>query len=629
MEDDLKTEREASGAKHTRSQEEWARDVAAVLPDTFGALVVVLDTQGRIVGFNRACERITGYAFDEVQGRHVWEIFFIPEEIEAVKAVFGTLRAAQFPHTSENVWVMKNGQRHRISWSNTALLLDETGAVSYVIGTGIDMSARVQAEEALRERDARIHAILDTTVDAIITIDEHGTIVSFNLAAERIFGYATAEVLGQNVSILMPSPYREEHDGYLARYLRTGEKRIIGIGREAVGRRKDGTTFPIDLAVSEVRLGNRRLFTGIVRDITERKQAEEDRLRLAAIVESSDDAIIGKTLDGTIVSWNVGAERLYGYTAAEVVGRSITLLIPPDYPNDIPDILAKIQRGERVVHYETVRMAKDGRRLDVSLTVSPIKIREGTIVGASAIARDITARKRATREMERAERLALVGQLTSGIAHEIGTPLNVIVGNAELLRQDLHEQGLQTEALTAIIEHTDRITGLIQRLLTLARAQPQPLAPLVLHEPLARALRLLDTQYRHEAITPIVEVPEDLPHVWGAADQLEQVFLNVLVNAWHAMPDGGTVTIQAHVPDTQHVQIMFRDTGIGMSAVELVRAFEPFFSTKGEYGTGLGLAICQQIIDQHRGTIRLDSSPGAGTTVTLTLVQADAAEQAC
>jgi PAS domain S-box-containing protein len=486
----------------------------------------------------------------------------------------------------------------------------------------------VLVEQALREREARIRAILDTTVDAIITIDEHGIIESFNLAAERIFGYTAAEVLGQEVSLLMPSPYREEHRGYLARYLRTGERRIIGIGREVVGRRKDGTAFPMDLAVSEVRLGDRCLFTGIVRDITERQRAEEDRLRLAAIVESSDDAIIGKTLDGTIVSWNAGAERLYGYTAAAVLGRSITLLVPPEHPNDIPDILAKVQHGEAIVHYETVRMAQDGRRLDVSLTVSPIRTRQGTVIGASTIARDITVRKRAAREMQRADRLALVGQLASGLAHEIGTPLNVIAGNAELLRQDLSQQGLPLEALTAIIEQTDRITGLIQRLLTFARTQPQPMEPLALQEPLARTLRLLAARFRHEAITAIVEVPQDLPLVRGAADQLEQVFLNILVNAWHAMPDGGTVTIQAHVPDTQHVQLLFRDTGRGMSAAELVQAFEPFFSTKGEHGTGLGLAICQQIIDHHRGTIRLDSSPGAGTTVTLTLVRADATEQA-
>jgi PAS domain S-box-containing protein len=486
----------------------------------------------------------------------------------------------------------------------------------------------ILAEQALREREARIRAILDTTVDAIITIDEQGIIESFNLAAERIFGYAAAEVLGQEVSLLMPSPYREEHRGYLARYLRTGEKRIIGIGREVVGRRKDGTTFPMDLAVSEVRLGDRCLFTGIVRDITERKRAEEDRLRLAAIVESSDDAIIGKTLDGTIVSWNAAAERLYGYTAAAVLGRSITLLVPPEHPNDVPDILAKVQRGESIVHYETMRMAQDGRRLDVSLTISPIRTGQGTVIGASTIARDITVRKRAAREMQRADRLALVGQLASGLAHEIGTPLNVIAGNAELLRQDLYQQGVPREALTAIIEQTDRITGLIQRLLTFARTQPQPMEPLALQEPLWRTLRLLATRFRHEAITPIVEVPEDLPLVWGAADQLEQVFLNILVNAWHAMPDGGTVTIQAHVPDARHVQLLFRDTGRGMPAAELARAFEPFFSTKGERGTGLGLAICQQIIDHHRGTIRLDSSPGVGTTVTLMLVRADATEQA-
>jgi signal transduction histidine kinase len=229
--------------------------------------------------------------------------------------------------------------------------------------------------------------------------------------------------------------------------------------------------------------------------------------------------------------------------------------------------------------------------------------------------------------MQRADRLALVGQLASGLAHEIGTPLNVIAGNAELLRQDLYQQGVPREALTAIIEQTDRITGLIQRLLTFARTQPQPMEPLALQEPLWRTLRLLATRFQHEAITPIVEVPEDLPLVWGAADQLEQVFLNILVNAWHAMPDGGTVTIQAHVPDAQHVELLFRDTGRGMSAAELARAVEPFFSTKGEHGTGLGLAICQQIIDHHRGTMRLDSSPGVGTTVTLMLVRADAAEQ--
>lgn len=362
--------------------------------------------------------------------------------------------------------------------------------------------AQQQVEAALPEPDARTRAIIDTTVDGIITIDAHGIIKSFNPAAERIFGYSAGDVIGHNVSKLMPAPFRDAHDGYLTRYLQTGEKRIIGMGREVVGQRKDGSTFPMELAVSEMLLSDTRLFTGIVRDITERKSTEQ--------------------------------------------------------------------------------------------------------------------------ELQRAARLALVGQLTSGIAHEIGTPLNVIAGNAELLRMDLQAQGTATDVVDTIIEQVDRITGLIHQLLTFARPQEQPMAPLAVHEPLARTLRLLETRFRREAITTIVEMPVELPLVWGEANQIEQVFLNVLVNAWHAMPEGGTVTIRGSVSDDRHVQISFQDTGTGMSAADQRHAFEPFFSTKGQRGTGLGLAMCQQIMDAHQGAIYLHSTPGEGTTVTIEFLQADA-----
>ena len=169
-----------------------------------------------------------------------------------------------------------------------------------------------RAAAALRDSEERLRAILETAVEGIITIDERGIIESFNQTAERIFGYRARQVIGKNVSLLMPSPHREAHDTYLANYRRTGHAKIIGIGREVAGRRKDGTVFPMDLSVSEVRLADRRLFTGFVRDITARKQAEEALEHYAALVESSDDAIIGKTLDGYITSWNKGAEAVFG-----------------------------------------------------------------------------------------------------------------------------------------------------------------------------------------------------------------------------------------------------------------------------------------------------------------------------
>jgi signal transduction histidine kinase len=225
--------------------------------------------------------------------------------------------------------------------------------------------------------------------------------------------------------------------------------------------------------------------------------------------------------------------------------------------------------------------------------------------------------------MQNADRLALVGQLASGLAHEIGTPLNIIAGNAELLGMDLRERQLDTTEVDAIIRHADRITRLVQQLLSFARAREQSMSALAVQDPLSNALRLVEPRLKHDAITVMMEVPSDLPPICGRIEQLEQVFLNVLVNAWHAMPDGGALTIEACTTPDLQVRLCFRDSGIGISNEVLERVFEPFYSTKGERGTGLGLAICKQILDHHQGRIQLESTPGLGTTVTIQLPQAD------
>jgi PAS domain S-box-containing protein len=249
------------------------------------------------------------------------------------------------------------------------------------------------------DSEQRLRAILETAAEGIITIDDSGRIESFNRASEIMFGYKAAEVIGRNVSLLMPSPDREKHDSYLASYHRTGTAKIIGIGREVVAQRKDGSPFPVELSVSEVRLADRRLFTGFIRDITERKAAEKSLWHYAAIFESSEDAIVGKTLEGIITTWNRGAEHLFGYTGNEVIGKHISLLIPPDRPNEESSILDRIRRGESVEHYETVRQRKDGKRIDVSVTISPIRAAGGKIIGVSKVARDVTVRKKAEEQL--------------------------------------------------------------------------------------------------------------------------------------------------------------------------------------------------------------------------------------
>jgi len=269
---------------------------------------------------------------------------------------------------------------------------------------------------------------------------------------------------------------------------------------------------------------------------------------------------------------------------------------------------------------EDVFWRKDGTHILVEYVSTPIREHD-TLVGAVVIFKDITERKRLEQEMQRADRMALVGQLASGLAHEIGTPLNIIAGNAELLGMELRDRDLGSAEVDAIIQHADRITRLIQQLLTFARAKEQSMTTLAVQEPLANALSLLETRFKRQDIEIRLEVSSELPLICGRAEQLEQVFLNVLVNAWHAMPEGGTLTIAAAVTPNQRVRLCFSDTGVGMPPEVLARAFEPFYSTKGERGTGLGLAICQQIIDSHQGTMHLTSTPGVGTTVIMEFPQ--------
>lgn len=267
--------------------------LSAIL-DAAGVLLVVLDRDGRIVFFNRGCEEATGFGYEEVVGHAPWERLLIPEEVETVKGWFADLAAGRYPSRHDNFWVTRDGRRRWIRWSNT-VLTDTEGRVAWIVGAGMDVTEHHGTEQTLAEVRERAHVILDTTVDGIIVINEQGVMESFNQAAERIFGYTAEEAIGHNVKLLMPSPDHEAHDGYLHHYLETGERRIIGIGREVTGRRKDGSRVPLYLAVGEVHLPGRRLFTGILRDISERKRAEaEARRRLDELAHASRLAAMGQ-----------------------------------------------------------------------------------------------------------------------------------------------------------------------------------------------------------------------------------------------------------------------------------------------------------------------------------------------
>jgi two-component system CheB/CheR fusion protein len=236
-------------------------------------------------------------------------------------------------------------------------------------------------------------ALLDSALDCIITMDATGRVTEFNVAAQRVFGYSRKEAVGRELaSLIIPPALRERHRLGLRHYLETGEGPVLGRRIEIAGVRADGTEILVELAITALKLEGRPLFTAYLRDITDRNRGEEASRRLAAIIESSDDAIISKDLNGVITSWNAAAERLFGYTPDEIIGKPITTLIPPERQHEEPRILERIRRGEPINHYETVRCRKDGTLLDISVTVSPLKNQSGQIIGASKIARDITDR---------------------------------------------------------------------------------------------------------------------------------------------------------------------------------------------------------------------------------------------
>jgi PAS domain S-box-containing protein len=252
--------------------------------------------------------------------------------------------------------------------------------------------------------------LLEAAPEAIVVTKRDGRIVGVNTQTERLFGYPREELLGQNVEVLLPQRVRHRPVKKRAAYFSHPRVRPKGTGLELYARRKDGNEFPVDVTFSLLETGGETLVSGFIRDITQRKRSEELVSYLAAIVENSDDAIIGKSLDGTIISWNSGAERLYGYTAEEVIGRPIALLVPPDRADELGWIMKGLRRGKHIEHYETTRVHKDGHRIDVSVTVSPVKNTAGAVVGASVIARDITDRKRvemALRQSEERFRVAL------------------------------------------------------------------------------------------------------------------------------------------------------------------------------------------------------------------------------
>ena len=476
-----------------------------------------------------------------------------------------------------------------------------------------------QAQQ-LAQSNAQLRAIFDNLKEGIVVLDRAGTLVFINKSASRLHGPEampeSIEEIADVFQVYLPGGVllpKEEWPS--ARALRGDFVQ----GFEILIRRRDtGLASIVEIDTSAVR-GPDGAITHVVIgywDLTQSRHTDRARARLASIVESSEDAIIGKDRHGIVTSWNRGATKVFGYSAEEMVGQSIRLLLPPNLEQQEDEILDQIHRGETVDHIETLRRRKDGAIIHVSLSISPIRDEDGTVVGASKIARDITQMRLLERQLRQSQKMEAIGQLTGGIAHDFNNLLGVIFGNLDLLERLIADQPAALKRLQTARKAAERGADLTRRMLTFSSKEELSPRTALVDESIQNMVELASRALGAE-IELITRLDPTIPPIFVDGPGLENALLNLVVNARDAMPKGGTVTITTELSELEesyppvqtgelaagsYACISISDTGLGMTSEVLERAFEPFFTTKPRHkGTGLGLAMVYGFVKQSGG----------------------------
>jgi PAS domain S-box-containing protein len=512
-----------------------------------------------------------------------------------------------------------------------AFLQQVPAALARWFGTNTDITAQQRTEDALRQSEERLLAALAASDTGTYRWDPNtDEFVEFDENLKRLFGLSpTADV--RTTEDFVSLVHSDDVPDLLV----------------AVERSRRGDDFEMEYRVvlpdGNIRWlydrgkmvwkdGKPHYLVGACTDVTTRKRDEISRLRLAAIVESSDDAIVSKDLNGIVTSWNAAAERVFGHTAAEMVGQPILKIIPPELHHDETRILETLRRGERIDHFETVRVTKSGERLDVSLTISPVRDENGRIIGAAKIARDITQRKKTEDALRMSDKLATTGRLAATVAHEINNPLESIVNLVYLAKSQKGLPENVREYLRAAEEELDRVSQLTRQALGFYREKTAATAVRV--GPIISQLRtVFSPKTTNKRIDLQMEVDQD-PEIVAVPGELRQLFANLLSNSIDAVPVDGTIRVRvSQTREFNHAgragaRVTIADSGPGIDPLHRSSIFEPFFTTKKEVGTGLGLWVSKGIVERHGGTIRLRSrtTPGCSGTVFSVFLPADAAE---
>ena len=519
----------------------------------------------------------------------------------------------------------------------SALPFSERGLKTVML-VARDTSERKRAAEALITRDVQLQGIMETVVDGIVTIDEQGTVQSFNPAAERTFGYRAHEVIGRNVNMLMPAPYADEHDGYLTRYNKERSPRIIGSGREVEGKRKNGSTFPLDLSVSELKQDGTSLFIGVVRDITERKAAEAD---LHESRERFELAISGAG-EG-IWDWDMHSDQLYisakirdltGYKKNHIKANSWLRLIHPDDRGEYQRRLIRHLKGETPAFSAECRLRhRDGGARWIRISGMALKDKAGWVYRMAGSVGDITERIEFQHQIidakERAEIANRVKtEFLANMSHELRTPLNAIIGFSDVMLSGLFGEMEQRylEYIENIRDSGSHLLAVINDILDVSRIEAgrMELRPerIQVSELVDAAMRLMRDRAHEANLSLTRRMSKDLPDLMVDSQRIKQVLLNILSNAVKFTPAGGKVVIKVSVNSNGELVIATEDSGIGMSEDDIQTALTPFGQVDSKLarkfdGTGLGLPLTKSFIELHGGQMHIESAPNEGTTVSV------------
>jgi len=488
------------------------------------------------------------------------------------------------------------------------------------------------ADRADRSPDLNLMSALDVACAMFRDLD--GTIRFWSVGAERLYGWSPREAVGRRCHDLLATRFPQPLEAIQARLLRDGEWH-----GELYNQSRDLRPLTVASHWALQRGADGRL-SGVLEinhDVSFQAEGMAAMRRLAAIVESSNDAIIGKTLDGIVTAWNRAAEVLFGWRAEEIIGKPLMLLFPPDRVAEEADIIARIRRGERVDRYPTVRRRKDGSEVPVSVTVSPIRDAAGNIIGASKIVHDLSAEEAGARHLREAQaelahvqRLTELGQLVSALVHEVNQPLAAIGNYASAGRRLLGtgQTAGANVALQKITEQTERAHQIIQRLRGFVRKGDSEQRPELLATMVQDAVALAQMSLRQEQVTIETRLAPEVGPVAADRVQVQQVLFNLIRNAVEAMgqSDRRQITITAATDDPGMVEISIADTGPGLSPTVRANLFRPFVTTKAG-GLGVGLSVCRSIVEMHGGRLWAEDNPGGGTVFRFTLRQAPASAE--